>query len=85
MGARSRAAASVSPVWKTTSAPSFAPEPSGACTSVEFGLPTETFITGSEPALDTVHVNTLAGNDDVFVAPDVDDLITPIVDLGPES
>ncbi len=36
---------------------------------VEFGLPTETFITGSEKANDTLHLNTLAGNDDVFVAP----------------
>src|SRR4051794_1672513 len=52
---------------------------------VEFGLPTETFITGSEKANDSVHLNTLAGNDDVFVAPDVFDLINPIVDLGADS
>ena len=52
---------------------------------VEFGLPTETFITGSEKANDTLHLNTLAGNDDVFVAPDVFDLINPIVDLGADS
>jgi len=31
-GARSRSAASASPVWKTTSAASFVPDPSGACT-----------------------------------------------------
>ena len=54
-------------------------------TVVEFGLPTETFITGSEKTLDTVHLNTLAGNDDVFVAPEVFDLINPIVDLGADS
>ena len=54
-------------------------------TVVEFGLPTETFITGSEKTLDTVHVNTLAGNDDVFVAPEVFDLINPIIDLGADS
>jgi Ca2+-binding RTX toxin-like protein len=52
---------------------------------VEFGLPTETFITGSERANDTLHLNTLAGDDDVFVAPDVSDLINPIVDLGADS
>ena len=52
---------------------------------VEFGLPTETFITGSEKANDTVHLNTLAGDDDVFVAPEVSDLINPIVDLGADS
>jgi hypothetical protein len=49
------------------------------------GLPTETFITGSERAFDTVGLNTLAGEDDVFVAPDVFDLINPIVDLGPDA
>ncbi len=52
---------------------------------VEFGLPTETFITGSERANDTLRLNTLAGNDDVFVAPEVSDLINPIVDLGADS
>jgi hypothetical protein len=54
-------------------------------TVVEFGLPTETFITGSEKALDTVGLNTLAGDDDVFVAPEVFDLINPIVDLGTDA
>jgi hypothetical protein len=52
---------------------------------VEFGLPTETFVTGSEKANDTLRLNTLAGNDDVFVAPDVFDLLNPIVDLGADS
>jgi hypothetical protein len=52
---------------------------------VEFGLPTETFITGSEGANDALRLNTLAGNDDVFVAPDVSALINPIVDLGADS
>jgi Ca2+-binding RTX toxin-like protein len=54
-------------------------------TAVEFGLPTETFITGSEQALDTVRLNTLAGDDDVFVAPEVFDLINPVVDLGADG
>ncbi|MDA0160813.1 hypothetical protein OM076_11105 [Solirubrobacter ginsenosidimutans] len=52
---------------------------------VEFGLPTETFITGSEKANDVLRLNTLAGNDDVFVAPDVFDLLNPFVDLGADS
>ena len=46
------------------------------------GLRAETTIVGSEPALDTLLVQTLGGNDDVTVAPDVADLIIPIVDLG---
>jgi Ca2+-binding RTX toxin-like protein len=54
-------------------------------TVVEFGLPTETFITGSEKALDGVKLNTLAGDDDVFVAPEVFDLINPVIDLGADS
>ena len=41
-----------------------------------------TRIVGSEPALDTLLVQTLDGNDDVTVAPDVADVITPVVDLG---
>jgi Ca2+-binding RTX toxin-like protein len=52
---------------------------------VEFGLPTETFVTGSEQANDVLRLNTLAGDDDVFVAPDVFDLINPFVDLGADS
>jgi hypothetical protein len=46
------------------------------------GLPAQTRITGAESALDTLRVNTLNGDDDVFVAPDVSDLITSLVDLG---
>jgi Ca2+-binding RTX toxin-like protein len=55
---------------------------SGSQVSVA-GLAATTQITGSEPALDTLLVRTLDGNDDVSVAPDVSDLIVPIVDLGP--
>jgi Ca2+-binding RTX toxin-like protein len=46
------------------------------------GLAAETRIAGSEAANDTLIVNTLAGNDDVTVAPDVADLIRSQVDLG---
>jgi hypothetical protein len=48
------------------------------------GLAAQTRITGSEPALDTLRVDALAGDDDVTVAPDVADLIKTIVDLGAE-
>jgi hypothetical protein len=57
---------------------------SGAQVSVS-GLPAETHIVGSEPANDTLRVQTLGGNDDVDVAPDVSDLITPVVDLGADE
>ena len=46
------------------------------------GLAALTRITGSEPTLDALQVNTLGGNDDVAVAPDVIDLIATAVDLG---
>ncbi|HKE78226.1 MAG TPA: calcium-binding protein [Solirubrobacteraceae bacterium] len=46
------------------------------------GLAAQTRIAGSEPAADSLHVNTLDGRDRVTVAPDVADLITSIVDLG---
>lgn len=49
------------------------------------GPAAETRITGSEPALDTLRVQTLGGNDEVTVAPDVGDLIVPIVDLGADE
>jgi RTX calcium-binding nonapeptide repeat (4 copies) len=49
------------------------------------GLAAETRISGSEPALDTLLVQTHEGNDDVTVAPDVSDLINPIVDLGADE
>jgi RTX calcium-binding nonapeptide repeat (4 copies) len=48
------------------------------------GLAAQTRIVGSEPA-DTLRVNTLAGDDDVTVAPDVSDLISPVVDLGADD
>ena len=54
---------------------------SGAQVSVT-GLAAQTRITGSEPALDTLLVQTLDGNDDVTVAADVSGLIIPVVDLG---
>ena len=46
------------------------------------GLTALTRIFGSERA-DTLLVQTLDGRDDVTVAPDVIDVITPVVDLGP--
>jgi hypothetical protein len=46
------------------------------------GLAAQTTITGSEPSIDLLRVNTLGGRDDVQVAPDVSTLITPAVDLG---
>jgi Ca2+-binding RTX toxin-like protein len=49
------------------------------------GLAPQTTIAGSEPAADTLQVNTLAGRDSVTVAPDVSDLITPVVDLGADQ
>ena len=39
-------------------------------------------IAGSEAANDTLRVQTLDGDDDVTVAPDVADLIATVVDLG---
>ena len=49
------------------------------------GLVPRLSIFGSEPALDTFEVNTLAGDDRVTVAPDVSQLIAPIVDLGADQ
>ncbi len=49
------------------------------------GLPAQLGITGSEPANDRLQVNTLAGNDKVTVAPDVSQLIAPIIDLGADQ
>ena len=46
------------------------------------GLAAAIHILDSEPALDTLQVNTLGGNDDVFVGDDVADLIATHVDLG---
>src|SRR4051794_29575590 len=47
------------------------------------GLAAQTTIFGGEPALDTLHVRTLEGDDDVTVAADVSSLLAPFVDLGP--
>jgi Ca2+-binding RTX toxin-like protein len=46
------------------------------------GLAAVTTVSGSEPALDTLRVQTLDGKDTVTVAPGVAGLITPVVDLG---
>ena len=48
------------------------------------GLAAQTRITGSEKDLDTLRIDALAGDDDVFVAPDVAELIGTVVDLGTE-
>ncbi len=49
------------------------------------GLAAQARIAGSEPANDTLRLNTLGGDDDVTVAPDVADLIAPLVDLGADE
>jgi Ca2+-binding RTX toxin-like protein len=49
------------------------------------GLPTTATITGSDPGVDLLRVNTLAGDDNVTVAPDVADLMATAVDLGADS
>ena len=49
------------------------------------GFAAETHIIGSEPTLDTLRVETLAGDDDVTVAPDVADVIATLVDLGTDE
>ena len=57
---------------------------SGAQVTVA-GFAAETHIIGSEPTLDTLRVETLAGDDDVTVAPDVPDVIATLVDLGTDE
>ena len=52
---------------------------------VTTGFPVQTRITGSEAANDRVLVNTLGGDDDATVAPDVSDLISAVVDLGADE
>jgi Ca2+-binding RTX toxin-like protein len=44
-----------------------------------------TRVHNADPTLDTLEVNTLAGNDDVFVDPAVKDLIQTLVDLGTDE
>jgi hypothetical protein len=46
------------------------------------GLAPRTRIVGSEAANDTLQINTLGGKDKVTVAPDVSQLINPVVELG---
>jgi hypothetical protein len=46
------------------------------------GLAAQTRIAGSEPGVDVLRVNTLGGDDDITIAPDVSDLIAPFADLG---
>jgi Ca2+-binding RTX toxin-like protein len=48
------------------------------------GLPTLVTIVGSEPT-DVLAIETLGGNDDVTVAPDVADVINTVVDLGADE
>jgi Ca2+-binding RTX toxin-like protein len=50
--------------------------------AVVSGLAAQTRISGSDPGLDTLAVNTVDGRDTVTVAPDVGTLINPVVDLG---
>ena len=49
------------------------------------GLVPRLSISGSEPANDTLQINTLAGADTVNVAADVSQLISPLVDLGADQ
>ncbi len=49
------------------------------------GLHTQLQIAGSEAANDTLKVNTLGGRDRVTVAPEVSQLINPVVDLGADQ
>jgi Ca2+-binding RTX toxin-like protein len=48
------------------------------------GLPALVTIVGSEPT-DALEIETLGGNDDMTVAPDVADLINTVVDLGADE
>ena len=49
------------------------------------GLAAQALITGSEPMLDVLRINTLLGDDAVTVAPQVANLIQPVVDLGADG
>jgi len=49
------------------------------------GLPAQIAIGGSDPGIDLLRVNTLAGDDSVVVAPEVADLIATAVDLGADG
>ena len=47
------------------------------------GLAAEIGIVGSEGLNDTLRIETLDGNDDVFIDPNVELLLTPVINLGP--
>jgi Ca2+-binding RTX toxin-like protein len=49
------------------------------------GLAAKIHIFDSEPALDTLHVNTLAGDDSVVFGNDISDMIAAFVDLGADE
>ncbi len=49
------------------------------------GLATQVQVAGSDPTKDTLQLNTLAGNDTVAVARDVNQLINPVIDLGADQ
>ena len=42
-------------------------------------------VQGAEATLDTLRIETVGGDDTVAVAPDVIDLITPVIDLGADD
>jgi Ca2+-binding RTX toxin-like protein len=58
---------------------------SAASQVVVSGLAAQVAIAGSEPASDTLLVQTSGGDDDVTVDPSVFGLITAVVDLGPDE
>jgi Ca2+-binding RTX toxin-like protein len=49
------------------------------------GLAAATRVTGSEPALDSLRVQTLAGDDEVTIASNLSDLIGLVIDLGADD
>ncbi len=49
------------------------------------GLAAQTRVVGSEPALDTLRIQTLAGDDRVTLEDTVNGLINPVVDLGADD
>jgi hypothetical protein len=49
------------------------------------GLYSQVRVAGSEPANDTLRINTLGGTDTAVVAPGVSGLINPVVDLGADQ
>lgn len=67
-----------------TSTPPAAPTRSPSTISL-FGLAPQIQIAGSEPANDTLNINTLAGNDTASVTSGVSSLIQPIINLGADE